>query len=113
MAGGGRFVVPTATKVTASGKDPRGAKNLLFCRKCSSWPCKLGKQGKTYNGAIHVCPGTLDFHNGEYHDDTLISAFTLANMCHIGGCLALPMTETKEKQQTAHDLLMTDGATRS
>ena len=113
VAGGGRFVVSATTKAAASGKDPRGDKNLLFCRKCSSWPCKLGKQGKTYNGAIHVCPSTLDFHHGEYHDTMQISAYTLANMCHIGGCLALPMTETHEKQQKAHDLLMTDGATRS
>ena len=113
VVGGGRFVVPATTKAAASGKDPRGDKNLLFCRKCSSWPCKLGKQGKPYNGAIHVCPGTLDFHHDEYHDNTQISACTLANTCNIGGCLALPMTKTREKQQTAHDLLMTDGATRS
>ena len=74
VAGGGRFVVPATTKAAASGKDPRGDKNLLFCRKCSSWPCRLGKQGKAYNGPIHVCPGTLDFHHGEYHDNTQISA---------------------------------------
>ena len=113
VSDGGRFTVPATTKAAASGKDPRGDKNLLYCRKCNGWAVKLGKQGKPFNGTIHVCPGQLDFHHGEYAENTQLHAATLANMCHLGGCLALPMTDTREKQQKAHDLLMADGKTRS
>ena len=114
--GATRFECPSTTKAAASGKDPKGERGT--CRSADaasagSWPVVLGKQGKPFNGQVQSCVGQKDFFHGSYPDDLKIDASVLANMRHMGGCVLLPMTETAEKQKSAHGLLMTDGATRT
>jgi hypothetical protein len=113
-AGSARFECPSTTKAAASCKDPKGEGNLPFYRRCVSWPVVLGKQGKPFNGQVRSCVGKKGFFHGAYPDDLkIIDTSVLANICQMGGCVLLPMTETVEKQKAAHDLLMANGATRT